>query len=56
MLQKLGWETSGWHHQRSQCNKVEEDPSVVMQKCNECEMMVKMVKNKKKANCTTTDQ
>ena len=41
MLQRLGWETSGWHRQRSQCNKVEEDPSVGMQKCDECEIVVK---------------
>ena len=41
MLRKLGWETSGWPHQRSRCTKVEEDPSVGMQKCDKCEIVVK---------------
>ena len=31
------------------CKKVEEDPSVGMQKCNKCEIMVKTVKNKKES-------
>ena len=47
---------AGWQEWMAHVISVEEDPSVGMQKCNKCEMMVKTVKNKKKANCTTTDQ
>ena len=43
MVETVQKTDSGW------VQNPEEDPSVGMQKCNKCEMMVKTVKNKKES-------